>query len=105
MAGDNKTYGFSKADAEALALSIGSLESEFPEIRARGSGIKLVRFSLLASLTSGTASATIKNMAGTTIETADVLDPEGIFAELTTSDTGLALRQAGIYYVIQAACP
>jgi hypothetical protein len=43
-------------------------------------------------------------MAGTTIETANVLDPEGIFAELTTSNTGLALRQAGVYYVIQAEC-
>jgi hypothetical protein len=65
---------------------------------------KLVRFALLASLSTGTASATIKDMAGATIATEDVLDPEAIFDELDIGDTGLAIAQGGKYYVIQAAC-
>jgi len=64
----------------------------------------LVRFSLLADFDTGTASATIKDMTGTTIETASVLDPEGIFSDLVASDTGLAIEQSGLYYAIQAPC-
>jgi hypothetical protein len=105
MAGDEKTYGFVKADAEELVQLIGGADSEFPEIRSRGGGGgRLFRFALLANLSSGTASATIKSMAGTTLYTRDILDPEAIFGELTTGDTGLAIAQGGKYYVIQAPC-
>lgn len=70
-------------------------------------GAKLYRFTLNASLASGTADADILEMDGTdTTLDEDVLDPLGIFASLTTvGDAGLCLRQDGIYYVIQAPCP
>lgn len=103
MASDEATYGFSKADATEIVQLIGGSDVEYPETRRRG-GLGIFRFVLLANLTSGTASATIKNMAGTTISTKDVLDPEGIFAELVSGDTGLAIGQGGKFYVIQAPC-
>jgi hypothetical protein len=68
-------------------------------------GSTLYRFALTASLSSGTASATIKDMAGSTIKTDTIRDPEGIFAELVSGDTGLAIGQGGKFYVIQAPCP
>jgi len=104
MATDENTYGFNKDDATSLIASINSPATRYSEGRVRGGGIRLVRFSLLASLASGTAQATIKDMAGETIDTEDVLDPEGIFDELDTGDTGLAIAQGGKYYVIQASC-
>ena len=67
----------------------------------------LFRFTLNASLATGTADADILEMDGTdTGIDADVLDPLGIFATLVTiGDAGLCLRQDGNYYVIQAECP
>jgi hypothetical protein len=104
MAKDENTYGFNKDDATSLVASISSPATSYSEGRPRGGGIRLVRFALTASLASGTASATIKDMAGATIDTDDVLDPEAIFDELDTGDTGLAIAQGGKYYVIQASC-
>jgi hypothetical protein len=104
MPTDERTYGFSKDDASELINMIGSSDSPYGKHTPRGSSIRLVRFSLLADFVTGTASATIKNMTGTTIETANVLDPEGIFSELVASDTGLAIKQGGQYYAIQAPC-
>lgn len=68
---------------------------------------RLFRFTLNASLASGTADADILEMDGSdTGVDADVLDPLGIFATLTTIGTaGLCIRQDGKFYVIQAACP
>lgn len=74
---------------------------------AGGSGSRLYRFTLNASLASGTADADILEMDGTdtTIDD-DVLDPLGIFAALTTvGAAGLCILQDGKYYVIQAPCP
>jgi hypothetical protein len=105
MAKDESTYGFNKDDATSLVASINSPSTSYSEGRARGGGSRLVRFALLASLSTGTASATIKDMAGVTIATEDVLDPEAIFDELDIGDTGLAIAQGGKYYVIQARCP
>ena len=66
----------------------------------------LFRFTLNASLSTGTADADILEMDGTDTGTdADVLDPLGIFSSLTTGYPGLCIMQAGIYYVIQAPCP
>lgn len=66
--------------------------------------IRLVRFQLKQGFATGTASATLKTMEGVVIEVANVLDPEGIFEELVARDTGLALKQDGKYYAIQAPC-
>jgi hypothetical protein len=72
-----------------------------------GGGGVLYRFTLNASLASGTADADILLMDGTdTGIDADVLDPVGIFATLVTvGDAGLCILQSGVYYVIQAKCP
>lgn len=68
---------------------------------------RLYRFTLNASLASGTADADILEMDGTdTTVDATVRDPLGIFATLTAvNSAGLCLYQDGKYYVIQAACP
>ena len=68
---------------------------------------RLYRFTLNASLASGTADADILEMDGTdTGIDATVRDPLGIFASLTAvNSAGLCLYQDGKYYVIQAACP
>jgi hypothetical protein len=108
MAGrDENTYGFRKDDADALIAGIGMGETETPGRRLGSGGAQLFRFTLNASLASGTADADILLMDGTdTGIDASVLDPLGIFASLVDAgDTGLCLRQGGSYYVIQAACP
>lgn len=67
---------------------------------------RLYRFTLNATLASGTADADILEMDGTdTNIDATVRDPLGIFADLTAvNDAGLCLYQDGKYYVIQAGC-
>lgn len=67
---------------------------------------RLYRFTLNASLASGTAAADLLEMDGTdTGIDVTVRDPLGIFAALTAVDrAGLCLYQDGKYYVIQASC-
>tara|TARA_R100000808_G_scaffold10526_1_gene27822 strand:- start:1506 stop:2237 length:732 start_codon:yes stop_codon:yes gene_type:complete len=68
-------------------------------------GATLWRFALTASLSSGSAGATIKNLDGDTVTGSfTVRDPEGIFSTLTSGDTGLCLLSGDRYYVIQAGC-
>ena len=69
-----------------------------------GSGALLYRFELTEDLATHVAEADITEMDGTVVETADVLDPEEIFATLVIGDRGLCLKQDGIYYAIQAPC-
>lgn len=106
MAQDESTYGFNKADARSLLESIGGSEGTYNEIKPRGSGTKLFRFTLNATWSSGVADADILEMDGTdTGIDDDVRDPLSIFGTLGIGDAGLCLRQAGLYYVIQAPCP
>jgi hypothetical protein len=103
---DESTYGFSKADASELIQSIGGSEETYREGLVRSNATGLFRFTLNASLSTGTADADILRMDGTdTGIDDDVLDPLGIFDTLTTGDAGLCLKQGGKYYVIQAPCP
>jgi hypothetical protein len=105
---NSRTYGFAKTDAEELVQLIGGGDAEYAEMKPKAaSGVKLFRFTLNASLVSGTADADIIEMDGTdTGIDATVRDPLGIFASLVTvGDAGLCLRQGGLYYVIQAECP
>jgi len=106
---DENTYGFNKLDASELVQFIGNSDKEYVEGKVRDGGgtTKLFRFTLNASLASGTADADILLMDGTdTGIDDDVLDPLGIFAILTSiGSEGLCLRQGGKYYVIQAPCP
>jgi len=88
----------------ALLYNPGTGEAECVVVLNAPSEVGLVRFELQADLLSGTALATLKTMGGVTIEDANVLDPEGIFDELVSGDTGLAVKQNGTYYAIQAPC-
>lgn len=107
---DESTYGFNKADAEALIEKIG-LRDEVSGRRGnnrsarRGSSVRLYRFTLNANLNTGTADADILQMDGTdTTLDEDVLDPLGIFDTLVNGDPGICVLQGGAYYVIQAPC-
>lgn len=104
---DENTYGFSKSDAGELVQLIGSGDGEYPEgrVRSGSGGAKLFRFTLNASLASGTADADILKMDGTdTGIDANVLDPLGIFSILLNGDPGICVKQGGIYYAVQAPC-
>lgn len=107
---DRITFGFRRADAEALAKSIGGGDTEYPEgkVRTSGGGIKLYRFTLnenMGATTANEAAADILEMNGTDTGTdAAVKDPLAIFDTLENGDPGLCLLQGGIYYVIQAPC-
>lgn len=68
------------------------------------SSIRMYRFSLTESLSDGTASATIKELDGTTVETLVVNDPELIATALTSGNTGYCYLQDGQIYWIQAGC-
>lgn len=105
-----KTYGFQdKKTAEDLKALIGGGDGTYTEgiVRGRGWNGRLFRFTLNATLASGTADADILEMDGTDTGIDDtVRDPEGIFASLVTvGDSGLCLMQDGKFYVIQAPCP
>ena len=74
---DEKTYGFNRADAEALAKSIGSDSSEFPEPRARP-GLQVGVFytpsggiPARSGTTMGSASCTRVSFDGATITATD----------------------------------
>lgn len=101
---------FALAPGGTLFTAAGLDDIEDDVMRAfvnSGGGIRLYRFTLNASLASGTADADILEMSGSdTGLDEDVLDPLGIFASLTAvGSPGLCLLQDGAYYVIQAPCP
>jgi hypothetical protein len=107
---DRKTYGFNRADAEALAKSIRLEDGEYIAGRVRGGGgARLYRFTLnedMGASTSLQADADILKVDGTDTGTdADVLDPLNIFESLENGDPGFCIKQSGSYYVIQAPCP
>jgi hypothetical protein len=109
MARDENTYGFRKDDADALIASIGMGESETPGRRfSGGSTSTLFAFALTADMVAKSAAADISNLDGasqTFAEASTVYDPQDIFGTLNDGDTGLCLKQAGKYYIIQANCP
>lgn len=95
-----------KGVGEYVAVGADDVETNvFKVIRCHVS--RLYRFTLNATLASGTADADILEMDGTDTGIDDtVRDPEGIFASLVTvGDSGLCLMQDGKFYVIQAPCP
>ena len=104
-----RVVGFNDKDADDLLNLIGDVESPNGLPQLPFPLFRLYRFTLNATLASGTADADILEMDGTdTNIDATVRDPLGIFADLTTvGDAGLCLYQDGKYYVIQAprACP
>lgn len=108
---DRITYGFNRADAEALAKSIGGGDTPVPERKPRGGSTsgKLYAFVLkenMGATTANQADAHLYNMTPTDTGTdVNVFDRVGIFADLEADDAGLCLLQAGEYHVIQAFCP
>lgn len=107
---DRKTYGFNRADAEALAKSIRLDEGEYIEGRVRSSSRKnLYRFTLnedMGATTSNEADADILELDGTdTGDDAAVKDPLNIFESLEDTDPGFCVKVGSEYYVIQAPCP
>ena len=110
MPKDERTYGFSRPDAEALVNMIGVEEGNVPRRKPRGGGgNRLFRFTMnenWGATTAGAADSDILEMDGTdTGIDADVLDPLGTFSTLTSGSAGLCIRQDGKYYAIQAPCP
>ena len=63
------------------------------------------RFELLGSLAGGAAMAELYSMTGVPITADLVRDPEGIFKRLDEGDRGIAVKDCGQYWVIQAKCP
>jgi hypothetical protein len=115
---DNRTYGFSKADADDLIAGIGSGESTFPEQKPRssgsgtgdgGGGDEIFAFELTGDMADKEAPADISELDGAAIgaavESTTVYDPQDIFFLLVSGAKGLCIRRAGVYYVIQAKCP
>jgi hypothetical protein len=57
---DDRTYGFSKDDAESLIQGISNGESWFPEIKPRGNaggGVQIIRFEISAVVNCATCQA------------------------------------------------
>jgi hypothetical protein len=117
---DNRTYGFSKADADDLIAGIGSGESTFPEQKPRssgsgtgdgggGGGDEIFAFELTGDMADKEAPADISELDGAAIgaavESSTVYDPLDIFFLLVSGSKGLCIRRAGVYYIIQAKCP
>jgi hypothetical protein len=67
-----------------------------------GSGVStdLYRFTLTSGWTAGVASANIKDMDGTAVESSSVEDPDLLFSNLENGDDGLAIKQDDSYWVI-----
>jgi hypothetical protein len=108
---DNRTYGFSKADADDLIAGIGSGESTFPEQKPRavnGSGDELFAFILTGDMGAKSGAADVYELDGASlgslVEASTVYDPQDIFGELVSGDKGLCIRRKGIYYIVQADC-
>lgn len=105
---DDSTYGFNRRDAREIAAGLGGKEKTTPRGTSAGGG-QLFIFRLNEPWASGVADSDIYSIDGAdytdTGEDADVYDPLGVFASLTTDDFGMCLRQSGKYYAIQAPCP
>jgi hypothetical protein len=112
---DNDTYGFSKADAEELVEMIGGGETEYLEGRVRGGGgggAMLFGFTTTSSgfLTTTTATADIYALAGSgfgsLIQSGVTIYDSAAWARgLPSGVNGICVKQGGLYYAIQAACP
>lgn len=113
---DQNTYGFNKADAEALLNGLTNIENTFPERVPRddittppdGLADTLERFVMRSNWVGTTALATFTNLSEPAFGTTNgvVEDPLGIFTDiLGVGGEGLSIRtRYGRHYVIQAKC-
>ena len=92
-------------NARILWKQTGTGTGKWALVQFPNSGTSLWRFQLTASLSGGTASATISSMEGNAVTgTHSVTDVQGIFDTLESGDTGLCLLVGNTYHVIQAGC-
>ena len=106
----DRTYGFSKSDAEALVASIGTTETEIPQLFLGGSGSATEFFNFVATddedLNEMDANLfAIDDFAGSVVLLATTLKVHPIFSGLTTGTVGICVKIGSAYYVLQAACP
>lgn len=101
--GHNLTPG-QDGPSQLLASPSTSAATLRPVLLGLRNNNALFRFALTATLSGSSAAATIKTMAGSTVETSTVSDPESIFTGLASGKSGLCYLQNGVYYIIQARC-
>ena len=92
-------------NARIMFKEAGTGTGKWGLVQFPNAGTSLWRFQLTASLSGGTASATISSMEGNAVTgTHSVTDVAGIFDTLESGDTGLCLLVSNKYHVIQAGC-
>jgi hypothetical protein len=108
----DRTYGFSKSDAEALVASIGTTETEIPQLflgGGGGSGTQSFGFLLTTGMTSGSGLGTVFAMAdvanATSLATGVTIKARAFFGNLPTGTIGQCELHGSDYIVTNAACP
>jgi hypothetical protein len=115
---DNRTYGFSKADADDLIAGIGSGESTFPEQKPRavnGSGggpaFRLFGFQLKDTITQSQTGVTADiysleegDFIGVVDADVTLYDPAKWYGTAVSGTRGLCFLQDGFYYALQSGC-
>ncbi len=91
-----------------LFTVIGDDDIETDVVRGMigGGGLAMYRFETTADYSTGTSvGAEILTMGGTVVTASGTIsDPDQIFLGIANGTKGLAIYQAGTYYIIQAAC-
>jgi hypothetical protein len=103
--GDKRTWGFKYRATAELARDMAErrTNTEYPEGTPRGGGgDRHYLFTLTGAMSSGTGTATIRNMADDTeIETgATIEDTLSFFDGLASGRRGICIKQDGAYYAI-----
>jgi len=112
MTMDNRTYGFNRSDAEALILTIGGSDAEFPEIRPRG--MPPIRHALTkagglsarssGTMGSGTCDLLLCSSAGVLTDSGEDVTVYNDSAAIIGADAGtyikIARNDAGLWVLI-----
>jgi hypothetical protein len=107
----DRTYGFSKGDAEALVASIGTTETEIPQLflGGGGGGTQSFGFELTTGMTSGSGLGTIFAMAdvdnATSLASGVTIKARAFFGDLPEGTIGQCELHGSDYIVTNAACP
>ena len=115
MTMDNRTYGFNRSDAEALILTIGGSDAEFPEIRPRGSDgrvrhakTKSGGIAARSTLTMGSATCDLydSSSAGVLSDSGTDVTVYNMATSAIAADTHIMIQQnnAGLWVVVVEDC-
>jgi hypothetical protein len=117
MTMDNRTYGFNRSDAEALILTIGGSDTEFPEIRPRGGGggsavrhamTKDGGISSRSSLTMGSATCDLyqSSSGGVLSDASEDVTVYNPFSQSVAANRHILIQRndAGLWVVIAEDC-